>query len=195
MTHVSASSLSAYFYDLIDLLDVVEHRIPVTDKPQKSKRGRYFLKDNFFRFYGRFIYPMLSQYMGGNYPSLTEKVLQEWQSHTGKIFEDIVREQISEKMIHEYPDIGNWWNRRGEEIDILGINKEEGKAFVVEIKNKKLTEDDARSILRHTLRKTEQINELSKMDIKSGIIARTIEGREALEKDGFLVWELNDLFL
>jgi hypothetical protein len=65
----------------------------------------------------------------------------------------------------------------------------------VEIKNKKLTEDDARSILRHTLGKTEQINELSKMDIKTGIIARTIEGREALEKDGFLVWELNDIFL
>ncbi|WP_242492629.1 ATP-binding protein [Methanolobus psychrotolerans] len=195
MTHVSASSLSAYFYDLIDLLDLVEHRIPVTDKPQKSKRGRYFLKDNFFRFYGRFIYPMLSQYMGGNYPSLTEKVLQEWQSHTGKIFEDIVREQISEKMLREYPIIGNWWNRRGDEIDILGINKEKGKALAVEIKNKELTEDDARDILRYTIGKTEQIHELSKMDIKAGIVARTIEGRDDLEKDGFLVWELKDIFL
>ncbi len=55
LTNVSSSSLSPYFYDLIDLLGVVEHRIPITDNPEKSKRGRYFLKDNFFRFYGRFV--------------------------------------------------------------------------------------------------------------------------------------------
>ncbi|MBN2111117.1 MAG: ATP-binding protein [Methanosarcinaceae archaeon] len=194
MTHVSASSLSAYFYDLIGLLDVVEHRVPITDKPQKSKRGRYFLKDNFFRFYGRFMYPMLSQYMGGNYRSLTEKVLQEWQSHTGKIFEDMVRELISEQMVHYYPIIGNWWNRRGDEIDILGINNEKGRVLAVEVKNRELTEDEARDILRLSTEKTEQIRELSKMDIEAGIVARKIEGRESLEKDGFLVWELRDLF-
>ncbi|NOR46473.1 MAG: AAA family ATPase, partial [Methanosarcinaceae archaeon] len=49
MSHVSANSLAPYFYDLIDLLGIAEHRIPVTDIPRKSRRGRYFLKDNFFR--------------------------------------------------------------------------------------------------------------------------------------------------
>ena len=86
MTHVSASSSSPYFYDRIDILGIVEHRIPVTYDWKKSKKGWYFLKDNFFRLYGCFLYPMLSQYMAGNYLSLTEKVLQEWQSYTGKNF-------------------------------------------------------------------------------------------------------------
>ncbi|MBN2487751.1 MAG: ATP-binding protein [Methanosarcinaceae archaeon] len=193
MTHVSSSSLSTYFYDLINLLEVVEHRIPVLDKPRKSKRGRYFLKDNFFRFYGRFIYPMLSQYMAGNYRSLTETVLQEWQSHTGKIFEDTVRELIIETMAHEYPEIGNWWNRRGDEIDILGIDREKGKIIAVEIKNKELTESEARNMLRLTIVKTKQVKGISEMEVKAGIAARKIEGRERLEKDGFLVWEPGDL--
>ncbi len=193
MTHVSASSLSAYFYDMIDILGIVEHRIPVTDDRKKSKRGRYFLKDNFFRFYGRFIYPMLSQYMAGNYVSLTEKVLQEWQSYTGKIFEDTVRDLIVEKIGSDYPEIGGWWNRKGDEIDILGIDQKDGKALAIEIKNKKLIQNEARDILKLTFGKTKLIKEISEMDIKVGIAARQIENSEQLEKEGFLVWELGDL--
>lgn len=134
MTHVSSSSLSPYFYDLIDLLGVVEHRIPVIDSPKKSKNGRYFLKDNFFRFYGRFMYPALSQYMAGNYSSVMETVLQEWQSYTGKIFEDICRELLYKEMASDYPEIGSWWNRRGNEIDIMGIDREKRKVLAVEIR-------------------------------------------------------------
>jgi AAA+ ATPase superfamily predicted ATPase len=193
MTHVSASSLSAYFYDMIDILEIVEHRIPVTDDRKKSKRGRYFLKDNFFRFYGRFIYPMLSQYMAGNYVSLTEKVLQEWQSYTGKIFEDTVRDLIIEKISSDYPEIGSWWNRKGDEIDILGIDWKNRKALAVEIKNKELTQNEAREILKLTFGKTKLIKEISEMDSKVGIAARQIENSEQLEKEGFLVWELGDL--
>ena len=193
MTHVSASSLSPYFYDMIDILGIVEHRIPVTDDRKKSKRGRYFLKDNFFRFYGRFIYPMLSQYMAGNYVSLTEKVLQEWQSYTGKIFEDTVRDLIVEKIGSDYPEIGSWWNRKGDEIDILGIDRKNKKALVVEIKNKKLTQNEARDILKLNFGKTKLIKEISEMDIKVGIAARQIENSEQLENEGFLVWELGDL--
>jgi AAA+ ATPase superfamily predicted ATPase len=193
MTHVSASSLSAYFYDMIDILEIVEHRIPVTDDRKKSKRGRYFLKDNFFRFYGRFIYPMLSQYMAGNYVSLTEKVLQEWQSYTGKIFEDTVRDLIIEKISSDYPEIGSWWNRKGDEIDILGIDWKNRKALAVEIKNKELTQNEAREILKLTFGKTKLIKEISEMDSKVGIAARQIENSEQLEKEGFMVWELEDL--
>jgi hypothetical protein len=193
MTHVSASSLSPYFYDMIDILGILEHRIPVTDDRKKSKKGRYFLKDNFFRFYGRFLYPMLSQYMAGNYLSLTEKVLQEWQSYTGKIFEDTVRDLIVEKINFDYPEIGSWWNRKGDEIDILGIDQKNGKALAVEIKNKTLTENEARDILKLNFGKTKLIKEISEMDIKVGIVAIQVENSEQLEKEGFLVWELENI--
>jgi uncharacterized protein len=193
MTHVSSSSLSSYFYDLIDLLGVVEHRIPVTDNPNKSKRGRYFLKDNFFRFYGRFVYPMYSQYMAGNYSPMMEKVRKEWQSYTGKIFEDIVRELLVKKMISDYPEIGSWWNRKGDEIDILGVDHQEGKVLAIEVKNKELGESEAREILELTLDKTKLVRGISDPKLKVGIVARKVKGKEHLEGDGFLVWGLEEL--
>ena len=192
MTHVSSSSLSPYFYDLTDLLGIVEYRIPVTDSPKKSKKGRYFLKDNFFRLYGRFIYPALSQYMSENYEPIMEKVLQEWQSYTGKLFEDMLRELITENIISEYPDIGSWWNRRGDEVDILAINREKRKGLAVEIKNKELTGNESRHILSLTADKVKLVREMSGMDVRIGIAARKIEDRESLEKEGFFVWELED---
>ncbi|WP_407356643.1 ATP-binding protein [Methanolobus sp. WCC5] len=192
MTHVSSSSLSPYFYDLTDLLGIVEYRIPVTDSPKKSKKGRYFLKDNFFRFYGRFIYPALSQYMGGNYDPIMEKVLQEWQSYTGKLFEDMFREMIAGEISSDYRDIGSWWNRRGDEIDILGIDREKRKVLAVEIKNRELTGNEARSILHSTAEKIKLVEGVAGMELRTGIAARKIEGREALKSEGFLVWEMGD---
>lgn len=192
MTHVSSNSLSPYFYDLADLLGIVEYRIPVTDSPKKSKRGRYFLKDNFFRFYGRFIYPALSQYMGGKYDPIMENVLQEWQSYTGKLFEDITRELLTEEIVSEYPEIGSWWNRRGDEIDILAINHGKKKVLAVEIKNRELTINDVRNIINSTREKIKLIRGISGTDIKIGIAARKIEGRGSLEKEGILVWEIGD---
>ncbi|WP_342304761.1 ATP-binding protein [Methanolobus sp. ZRKC5] len=193
MTHVSSNSLSHYFYDLADLLGIVEYRIPVTDSPKKSKRGRYFLKDNFFRFYGRFIYSALSQYMGGKYDPIMENVLQQWQSYTGKLFEDMIRELISSRLISEYPEIGSWWNRKGDEIDILAINREKSEVMAIEIKNKELTRDEARRILNSTSEKIELIPDVSGMNFNVGIVARKIEDRKLIEDEGFLVWELEDL--
>jgi hypothetical protein len=192
MTHVSSSSLSPYFYDLTNLLGIAEYLIPITDSPKKSKRGRYFLKDNFFRFYGHFMYPSLSQYMRGNYDPIMEKVLQEWQSYTGKLFEDIIRELISEEILSEYPEIGSWWNRKGDEIDILAINHEKKNVLAVEIKNKELTRNEAKRILNATKEKTKLIGEVAGMECKIGIAARKIENRDEIEREGFFVWELED---
>ena len=193
LTHISANSLNPYFYDLIDLLGIVEHRIPVTDHPQKSKRGRYFLKDNFFRFYGYFIYPMLSQYMAGNYERFKNRITSEWKGYTGRIFEDIFRDLLTQKLVSEYPKIGVWWDRKGNEIDLVGIDTENNRLLVVEIKNLELTEGGAKKILADTIDKVKYIKGYSGMQIEAGIAAKKIEGRSGIEKDGFITWELEDL--
>ncbi len=193
MSHVSANSLAPYFYDLIDLLGIVEHRIPVTDVPKKSKRGRYFLKDNFSRFYGYFIYPMLSQYMAGNYTALMKTVLQEWKSFAGWAFEDVYRELLVEELIAQYPKIGPWWDRRGNKIDLVGINYEENKLLLIEIKNMELSEDSATKILKSTADKAGYIKGSSEMEVIVGVAARRVQGRKRIKSDGFHVWELGDL--
>ena len=82
---------------------------------------------------------------------MLEKVRKEWQSYTGKIFEDIVHELLVEKMISDYPELGSWWNRKGDEIDILGVDHRGRKSLAIEVKNKELGENEAREILELTL--------------------------------------------
>jgi hypothetical protein len=131
--------------------------------------------------------------MAGKYSSIMENVLQQWQSYTGKLFEDIIRELLAEEIIFEYPEIGSWWNRKGDEIDILAINHEKRKVLVVEIKNKELAVNNARSIINSTMEKIKLIKGISGTDIRIGVAARKIEDRGSLEKEGFLVWEIGDL--
>jgi AAA+ ATPase superfamily predicted ATPase len=131
--------------------------------------------------------------MAGNYSPMLEKVRKEWQSYTGKIFEDIVRELLVEKMISDYPELGNWWNRKGDEIDILGVDHQGRKALAIEVKNKELAENEAREILELTLDKTKLVRGISGQKLKVGIVARKVKGKEHLEDDGFLVWELEEL--
>ncbi|MCQ1536416.1 ATP-binding protein [Methanosarcina sp. KYL-1] len=213
LTHVSPNSLGNYFYDLIDLLGVLEYRIPVPEKPGRSKKGRYFLKDNFFRFYGYFIYPRLSQYMAGNYGLLLDKVRQEWSSYTGLLFEALMRDLITAELAGEYPEIGPWWDRRGNEIDLVGLSPgtgkgkgngsntglypgpETGKVLLVEIKDRELSEKDARKVLSSTLEKAKYIPGCRDMQIEVGIAARKIGGRKKLEDEGFRTWELRDFTL
>ena len=136
---------------------------------------------------------MYSRYIAGNYSPMLEKVRKEWQSYTGKIFEDIVRELLVEKLISDYPEIGSWWNRKGDEIDILGVDHLGGKAMAIEVKNKELGESETREILELTLEKIKLVRGISDPKLKVGIVARKVKGKEHLKGDGFLVWELEEL--
>jgi hypothetical protein len=132
--------------------------------------------------------------MAGNYSPMLEKVRKEWQSYTGKIFEDIVRELLVEKMIGDYPEIGSWWNRKGDEIDILGVDHLGGKVMAIEVKNKELSESEAREILKLTLDKTKLIRRISDPKSKAGIVARRVKGKEHLKMMDSLYGNWKSLF-
>ncbi len=55
------NALSPYINNLIDL-DLVVKRIPVTEpEPEKSRKGLYFIRDNFTAFWFTFVYPYISK--------------------------------------------------------------------------------------------------------------------------------------
>lgn len=189
-THISPSSLPPYIDELINLLGIVEHRVPVTED-MRSKKGRYFLRDNFFRFYARFIYRNMSLYQGGRYDLLTEKTLSEWNAFTGRAFEEMVREILREELSGEYDRIGSWWNRRGDEIDLLALGKNKGLA--VEIKNLELSMDEAMNLIEGMREKIALVKGLhGKMVL--GVAARKIDGKDEIRSKGFYAWDL-DMFL
>ena len=62
------------YLDTLQQLHLIERLVPVTEtQPQKSRRGIYRLKDNYLRFWFRYVHPNRSQLERGG----THSILQE----------------------------------------------------------------------------------------------------------------------
>lgn len=189
-THLEPTSLSPYLRDLIDLLGIIEYRVPVTEMDRRSKKGRYLFLDNFFRFYARYIYRNMSQYQGGHYTFIRDRVLREWGAFSGWAFEEMVRARLRGELAERYERIGSWWNRRGDEIDFVAISPKENLA--VEIKNRELSLTEARALLLALEKKIPLVKNLVG-PVTPGIAARAVEGKETLIKEGYFIRDLTDM--
>jgi AAA+ ATPase superfamily predicted ATPase len=192
VVHVKATSLSPYLNDLREILHLVEHTVPILDDPRRSKKGRYVLKDNFFRFYFRFIFPNSSLYEIGAYDRLHEIIAAGWGDHKGKAFESEVRACLSPHLSMEFSQVGSFWDRKGTEIDLVGLNHKEREMLLVEIKARKLTRAKARRVLRDQEAKVPLIPYEAKK-VNLGLAAIAVEGKADLEAEGYRVWELEDI--
>ena len=126
---VNASKLTAYIKKLIDL-DILERQVPITEaNPEKSKSGLYFIKDNFLRFWFRFVFPYQSYLERGNTEFVVEKIRKDLVYHISGVFEDICREFIYRvDMPNIWLKSGRWWNKN-EEIDVVAIGSENEMLF------------------------------------------------------------------
>ena len=132
----------------------------------------------------------MSLYQGGRYTILKDKILSEWKGFSGRAFEEMVRTLIIEELDGQYDHIGSWWNRRGDEIDLLALSKAGNLA--VEIKNRHLSQSDARSLLKTLEQKIPLVKGLTG-PLTLGVAARTIEGKDALIREGYFIRELSGL--
>ena len=123
---VAQNKLTEYLATLISL-DLVERQVPVTESnPEKSKRGLYFLRDNFIAFWFRFVFPYRSQIEMQDLNIVLEKLHEGFVSqHVSYVFERICLEWLAEKnggdAFYKMQRIGRWWNDR-EEIDVVALN-------------------------------------------------------------------------
>ena len=189
-THLAPTSLPSYLRDLIDLMGIIEYRVPVTEIDRRSKMGRYLFSDNFFRFYARYIYRNMSQYQSGQYKPIKDRVLLEWKAFSGWAFEEMIRALLCEELAPRYDRIGSWWNRRGDEIDFLALNPD--GTLAVEIKNRELSLLQARGLLSALENKIPLVKGLSG-PVTLGIAARAIEGKEILIQEGYFIRDLSDM--
>jgi hypothetical protein len=134
----STQNLTGYFNMLIDL-GLIERRVPVTeDMPEKSKMGLYFIKDNFFRFWFRYVFANQNYLEMENTDYVLQKLKTDFDEFVSLTFEDIAPDILfSEKMKKHLPfepeRWGRWWDKN-DEIDLLAINSKEKKALFVECK-------------------------------------------------------------
>jgi hypothetical protein len=189
-THLGPTSLPPYLKDLVDLLGIIEYRVPVTEQDQHSKMGRYVFVDNFLRFYARYIYRNMSMYQSGQYDRIKDRILSEWRAFSGWAFEEMIRELLARELATSYERVGGWWNRRGDEIDLLALGHSGNLA--VEIKNRDLTLSEAREILSALEKKIPLVKGLTQQTT-FGVAARSVEGKDVLAGEGYFVRDLSDM--
>ncbi len=126
---ISQSNLTKYIKTLIDM-DIIERQLPVTEKnPEKSKKGLYFIKDNFIEFWFKFVYPYKNYLEMENTDYVLNKIKNNFiDNHVSFVYEKVCLEKIwqmneSNMFGFKILKLGKWWNRK-DEIDIVGYNDE-----------------------------------------------------------------------
>ncbi|QGP91461.1 hypothetical protein MGLY_07940 [Neomoorella glycerini] len=133
-------SATSRYLDILRDMGLIRRLVPVTEKqPQKSRRGIYRLRDQFLRFWFRFVYPNRSDLEEGE----TERVLEtrikpHFPDFVGPVFEEVCRQHLrflgQRGKLSFYPyRLGSWWDGQNE-LDLLAINEDESAILVGECK-------------------------------------------------------------
>lgn len=143
---LSSSTLSPYLKTLMDL-DLVEKRVPITEKqPEKSRKGLYFIKDHFIEFWFRFVYAYKGELELENRAYVVEKLNKNFiDNHVSFVFEDISRDVLAmlckDGEIPFTPSkIGAYWSSNIE-IDVAAIDEEHKEMILGECKYRKMPID------------------------------------------------------
>src|SRR3989344_8688608 len=143
-TKMSVSHLPPYIIKLDKLLDLVKKNDPVLGK---ERLGRYSIRDNFFKFWYRFIFPNETSINLGNTKFVSDLIKENLNGYIGRIFEDVVKELLVLHNTKEikgvklnFENLGSWWDRNSNEIDILAYNLKDKNFLLGEVKwtNKEL---------------------------------------------------------
>jgi len=123
-TGLRNSDITPYLRNLIEA-DLIVREVPITEK-KTSKKGRYYVLDNFLAFWFRFIYPNLSRIEEGIFN--VDEIKGEYPRYLGWVFEKIARQFLIElnkinKLPFKFEKIGRWWYKE-EEIDIVAFNQD-----------------------------------------------------------------------
>ncbi|MEI6285001.1 MAG: ATP-binding protein [Bacillota bacterium] len=120
-------------------LDLIERIVPVTEEyPEKSKKGLYFIKDNFIEFWFKFVYPYRSYLELGNIAYVQERLSERLiENHVSFVYEKICRENFRSNSSaicgSHYHKTGRWWDNASE-IDFVALNEESGEIAFGECK-------------------------------------------------------------
>ena len=134
---IKETNLPKYLKTLIDL-DIIEREVPVTEtNPEKSKMGLYKIKDNYLRFWFRFVYPEKARLELGGIPYVMERIKANFiDNHAAFVYEDVCRSEmwrLAREGRLNFNKVGRWWNNK-EEIDLAALNSLDNEIIFGECK-------------------------------------------------------------
>jgi hypothetical protein len=189
MTHCGFKeklNITPYLH-VLERLEMIEKETPITFP--RTTRGVYKMKDQFFNFYFQFIRPNESM-IESNMNEVITTIKTAYTSYIGKVFEQIAKELIREK--HTFSTLGRWWHN-GQEIDLVAFNENTKEIAFFECKWKNLRYAQSLTILRELQKKAISVEwHNKKRTERYGLLAKTIERKSDLRKQGFIVYDLED---
>lgn len=115
-------------------IGLVERQVPVTETaPHKSKKGLYKIRDQYLRFWFRYVFPYQSDIAMGNIDWLMEKINKEFSDYLAPVFEDICLQLVPFLLPGRYTRFGRWWNSKSE-IDLMCLNPDTRRVLIGECK-------------------------------------------------------------
>ena len=97
------------------------------------RKVRYSLNDPYLAFWYAFVHRERTLLNAHQFEELKRRFRQQYADFSGRTLEGWFREKFWESGL--YPQVGSWWNRKGEnEIDLIAVNDERRIAWVFEIK-------------------------------------------------------------
>jgi hypothetical protein len=148
---IKRTDISPYLSNLIDV-DMIVREIPITEKPN-SRRGRYYLKDNYLKFWFRFIYPNLSAIEEGIFD--INIIRENYSTFLGSIFEKVVKQFLIRSDLIKITKIGRWW-WKDKEIDLIAFNQFKNSISFIECKWQKKV--NAKRISLDLIKKKEYVD-------------------------------------
>lgn len=138
-----SSALTPYLSILNDL-GFIEKQTPVTEKnPEKSRKGLYFISDNFIRFWFRYVYPYKGELELDNKQIVLDEMKKDFvEKFVAFSYEDICKDIFAalcrSKSIEFVPSrIGSYWlndNDGDTQIDVMAVDHQNKRVFAGECK-------------------------------------------------------------
>lgn len=129
---VLQKDMGAYLQNLEGRYELISRMKPLFAK-QNGKVTSYEIRDNFLRFWFRFIYPYQSLIERNLFSLLRSNIATNYEGFTGRTLERYFQDKLMET--EQFTRVGNWWDRKGQnEIDLIAVNEFDHTGVVAEVK-------------------------------------------------------------
>lgn len=188
--NVKRTDISPYLRNLIEV-GMIKREVPITENV-RSRLGRYYISDNFLKFWFRYIYPNVSSIEEGIFD--IDIIKGDYNRYLGHIFEDVSKQFLIKERdkIFKFSKIGKWWHKE-REIDIVSLDESTEEIMFIECKWQDLSAKQVDKILAELKEKSKFVrwNDDTRKE-QFAIIAKHIKDKDKLRKKGVLVFDLAD---
>jgi len=196
LARIDAKDLPKYIKNL-QKIDIIEKINLITER--KPKKTLYMIKDNFIKFWFRFVYPNKSELEENNIDDVSAEIRKNFSQYVGRCFEKFCFSMLKEGYIKifKFTKISKQWGKfKGEkgkntyEIDIVALNDKTMQILFAECKWKNNV--NASKILQELKEKTNYV-EWHKNERKEYYVLFAKSFKNRVEERNVFCFDLNDI--